>query len=176
MSLGLGLGYRISLVGTGVAGAAAVFRRTGLGVAPFAILADAADDGVGAGGDDGPVVVREGVCCSCDGREERVGRVAVPAGGFAHCLKVCSPWTDGADAGVTVLVLARGAGYVPEVRVIAREGLLDGILAHDRMGEAEDVADVVAGPGAHGVRFEDRSAVFDGVGLVADAYLAVPLS
>ena len=44
------------------------------------------------------------------------------------------------------------------------------------MGVAEDVTDVVAGPGADGVCFEDGAAVFCRVGLFADADLAVPLA
>lgn len=87
-----------------------------------------------------------------------------------------SEGTNGTDAGVIVLVVARGTGYVPEVCVVAREGLLNSVLADDGMGVAEDVADVVAGPLTDGVRFEDCSAVFDGVGLFAYAHLSVPLS
>lgn len=69
MSLGLGLtlGSRVALVGTFVAGAGSVFSRTGLGVLPRAVLPNAAGDGVGAGGDDGTVVLGVGVCCARDG-------------------------------------------------------------------------------------------------------------
>ena len=54
MSLGLGLalGGCIPLVGTGIAVAGTILGRPGLGVLPLAVLTDAADDGVGAGGDD----------------------------------------------------------------------------------------------------------------------------
>lgn len=173
--LGLALGGRIALVGARVAGAGASFGRAGLGVLPFAIATDAADEGVGAGGDDGPVVVGVGVCCAGDGGEEGIGRVAVPAGGLAHGAGVYSPWTDGTDTGVSVFVVARGAAYVPEIRVVAREGLLHGVLADDGVGVAEDVTDVVAGPLTDWVCFEDRPAVFYRVGLVAYTYLSVPL-
>ena len=180
MSLGLGLtlGSRIALVGTFVAGARSLFGRTGLGVLPLAVLTDAAGDGVGAGGDDGAVVVGVGVRRAGDGREERVRRVAVPAGfGIqAHFLGVCAPWAHGADARVSVLVFTVGAFDFPEVRVVAREGLLDSVLADDGVGVAENVADVVAGPLADGVRFEDGSAVFRRVGLFAYAYLSVVLT
>ena len=43
------------------------------------------------------------------------------------------------------------------------------------MGVAEDVANVVTGPLAHGVGFENCSAVFHRVGLIAYANLSVPL-
>lgn len=87
-----------------------------------------------------------------------------------------SPWTDRTDAGVSVLVVTRGAVHFPEVCIVAREGLLNGVLADDRVGVAEDVADVVAGPLADGVRLEDCSAVFHRVGLLAYTDLPVPLS
>lgn len=83
--LGLGLGGRITFVGTRVTGAGAGLGRTGLGVLPLTVLTDAAGDSVGAGGNDGPVVIGEGVACARDGREKWVGRVAVPAGCLAHC-------------------------------------------------------------------------------------------
>ena len=86
------------------------------------------------------------------------------------------PWPDGTDAGISVLVVARGACYAPEIGVVACEGLLNGVLAYDRVGVAEDVADIVAGPFAHGIRLEDCSAIFHRVGLVAYAYLSVPLA
>lgn len=127
LGVGLGLGRRITLVGAGVAGAGTVFGRAGLGVRPWAILIDAAVDGIGAGGDDGPVVVGEDICCACYRREECVGRVAVPAGGFAHFASANSPCTHGADASVSVLVFARGAGHVEEVRVVAGERLLNSV-------------------------------------------------
>lgn len=133
-------------------------------------------DGVGAGGDDGAVVVGVGVCCARDGREKRIGRVTVPARGFTHGAGVHAPWTNGTDAGVPVLVVARGVGNVPEVQIVAREGILLDVSADDGVGVAEDVADVVAGPLADGVRFQYRSAIFHGVRLVAYAYLSVPLS
>ena len=179
VSLGfVGIGCRIPFVGAGVAGAAAVLGRPGLGVAPLAGLADAADDGVGAAGDDGPVVVRVRVRRAGDGREEGGRRVAVPARGRAlrHGGRVRAPGADGADARVAVLLLARGARHVPQVRVVARQRLLHAVLAHDRVRVAQDVADVVAGPFAHGVRLQDRAAVRHGVGLVADADLSVPLA
>lgn len=68
--LGLALGGRIALVGARVAGAGAGFGRAGFGVLPFAIVTDAADEGIGAGGDDGPVVIGIGVRCAGDGGEE----------------------------------------------------------------------------------------------------------
>lgn len=135
MSLGLGLtlGSRVALVGTFVAGAGSVFGGTGLGVLPRAVLTDAAGDGVGAGGDDGTVVLGVGVCCARDGRKERIRRVAVPAGGWvlAHFLGVGPPWTDGADAGFPVHIVACGAFDLPEVRTVTRQGLLDSVLADD---------------------------------------------
>lgn len=81
MSLGLGLAFggRIALVGTRVAGASTGFGRSGFGVLCRATVTNAAVDGVGAGGDDGPVVIRVGVRRAGDGREEWAGRVAVPA-------------------------------------------------------------------------------------------------
>ena len=87
-----------------------------------------------------------------------------------------APGSDGSDARVSVFVITRSAFDVPEVGVVAREGLLHGILADDRVGVAEDVADVVAGPLAYGIRFEDGSAVLCGMGLIADADLSVPLT
>ena len=179
MSLGLGLAFRgrVALVGTRVAGAGTGFGLTGQGVLPLATVTNAADDGVGAGGNDGAVVIREGVCCAGNGREERVGRVAVPAGGgtFAHCCSMYSPWTDGTDAGVSILVFARGAAHVPEVDVVARKGLLNTVLAHEVMGVAQDVADVVAGPFAIRVCFEECAGVLNSVRLFAYADLSVPL-
>ncbi len=172
---GAALGSQVALVGACVAGAGAVFGGAGFGVAPFAVLADAAVDGVGAGGDDGAVVVGVGVGGAGDGGEEGVRAVAVPAGGGAHGGGVDAPWADWADAGVAVLVVAGGAVDAPEVGVVAREGLLDGVLADDGVGVAEDVADVVAGPLSDGIRLEDRSAVYCRVGLVANADLSVPL-
>ena len=107
MSLGFGLGLRsrIALIRPRVAGAASILGRTGLGILPFATLANAASDGVGAGGDDGAVVVGVGVRCARDGGEKRVRRVAVPAGGFAHRAGMFPPRTDRPDAGVSVLVV-----------------------------------------------------------------------
>ena len=87
-----------------------------------------------------------------------------------------APGSNGADAGVAVFVLAGGALDVPEVSVVAREGFLDRILADDGVGVAEDVGDVVGGPLADGVGFEDGAGVLCGVGLFADADLAVPLA
>ena len=83
MSLGLGLrlGCRIALIGTLIAATRACLGRAGLGVRPRALLTDAAVDGVGAGRDDGPVVVGEHVRRTGDGSEECIGGVAVPAGG-----------------------------------------------------------------------------------------------
>ena len=172
--LGLGLGGRIdvALVETGVAGAGAGFGRPGFGVLHVAGCTDAAVDGVGAGRDDGPVVVRVGVRGASDGREEWARRVAVPAGGFAHLRLVYPPCANGSDARVAVLVFARGAAHVPEVRAVAREGLLDGVLADEYVGKAGDVADVVTGPLADGIRFKDRSGVFHRVRLLADADLS----
>lgn len=86
-----------------------------------------------------------------------------------------SPWTNGTDAGVSVLVFARGAAHVPEIDVIACKGLLDSVLAYDGMRIAENVADVVAGPFANGVCFEDCAGVFRTVWLFAYADLSVPL-
>ena len=62
--LGLGLGGRITFVGTRIAAAGAGLGRTGLGVTPLAVLTDAAGDGIGAGGNNGPVVIGEGVGCA----------------------------------------------------------------------------------------------------------------
>ena len=166
--LGLGLGGRIALVETSVAGARARLGRPGLGVLHSASRTDAAVDGVGAGGDDRPVVVGVGVCCAGDGREECARRVAVPAGGFAHFRLMYSPCANGTDARVSVLLFARGAAYVPEVRAVAGEGLLNGVLADEDVGKAGDVADVVTSPLADGIRFEDCSGVFHGVWLLAN--------
>ena len=170
------LGGGIALVRTRVAGTASILGLAGIWVFPFAFLADTASDGVGAGGDDGPVVVGIGVCCARDGGEEWVGPVAVPAGGRAHCAGVCSPGTDWADTRVSVLIVTGSALDIPELRVVTGERLLNGVLADDGVGVAEDVADVVAGPLANRVRFKDCSAVFDRMGLVAYAYLSIPLT
>ena len=170
--LGLGLGGHIALVETRVAGARAGLGRPGFVVLHFASLTDAAVDGVGAGGDDGSVVVGVGVRCAGDGREEWVRRVAVPAGGFAHFGLMYSPCANGTDACVSVLFFARGAGHVPEVRAVAGEGLLNGVLADEAVGKTGDVADVVTGPLADRVRFENCSGVFHRVGLLAYAHLA----
>lgn len=169
--LELGLGLRIALVGTRATGARAFLGRSGFGVLDSASRIDAAGEGVGAGGEDSPVIVGGRVNCARDGREECVRRVAVPAGGFAHCRRMYSPWTNGIDARVSVLVFAIGAGYFPEVRAVADEGASDGVKAGERVGNPEDIADVVTGPSADGVRFEDCSAVFDGVGLLSNANL-----
>lgn len=133
-------------------------------------------DGVGAGRDDGSVVIRIRVRGARDGREEWVRRVAVPAGCFAHFGQVHSPCADGPDACVTVLLFAFGAGLFEQVPAVTCESLLDSVFAHDGVGETGDVANVVTGPCADGVRFEDRSGVFYGVGLLAYADLAVILS
>lgn len=87
-----------------------------------------------------------------------------------------SPCTNGADTGVSVLFFARGAAYVPEVHAVARESLLNSILADDVVGEAGNVADVVAGPFADGIYFEDRPGVSDRVWHFAYADLSIPLS
>ena len=178
MSLGIGfdLGVRITLVGTGVAVARTSFGRPGLVVLPSAIRTNAAVDGVGAGGDNGPVVVGVGVRCARNGREERVRRIAVPAGGFAHFVHMGSPGTNGTDACVSVLVVTRGAGCVPEVRAIAGKCILNGVSAGEGVGKAGDVADVVSSPLADGVRFEDCSGVIHRMGLLANADLSIPLS
>lgn len=150
-----------------------------VGVLPLAALADAAGDLVRRRGDDGAVVVRERVRGARGGREEGVRRVAVPAAraALAHGGRVGAPGPHGPHARVAVLVLALGAaGRAPEVRAVARQRLLLHVLADDRVRVAEDVADVVARPLAHGVRFEDRAAVLGWVGVVADADLAVPLA
>ena len=170
------LGRHIPLVGARVASTASVLCGTGLGVLPRARFPDAASDLVGAGRDDGTVVIRVGIRGAGDGREERVGRVAVPAGRGAHGAGVGAPGTDGSDAGFSVLIITRGAFDLPELGIVAREGLLHRILAHDGVGVAEDVADVVASPLAYGVRFEDSPAVYRGMRLFADADLSVPLT
>ena len=177
MSLGfdLCLRGRITLVGTGVASAGASFRRTGLGILPTTARTDAAGNFVGAGGDDGPVVIWVGIRCAGDGREKWVGWVAIPAGGQAHFRSMYSPSTDWSDAGVSVLFIAFGAGHVPEICTVTCHGPLDDIFAGEAVGVAGDVTDVVAGPLADGVRFEDCSGVFGRVGLVTYAYLSVPL-
>ena len=130
-------------------------------------------DGIGAARDDGSVVVRVRVRGAGHGREECVRGVAVPAGCWAHFAQVDAICANGSDACVSVLFFANGAGHVPQVRAVAREGLLDSVLASEGVGEAGDVADVVTGPRCDGVRFEHRSAVLLGVvGLLAYAHLA----
>ena len=170
------LGRHIALIGAQFTVTASILGGTGLGILPLTRLSHTAGDFVGAGGDDGPVVIRVGIRGAGDGREEGIGRVAVPAGCGAHGAGVGAPGTDGPDAGVSVFVFTRGAFDLPEVGVVAREGLLYRILADDGVGVAEDIADVVAGPLAYGVRFEDGSAVLCGMGLFADTDLSVPLT
>ena len=170
LSLALSLG--ITLIEAQFARTAPVLGRASLWVLPLAVLADAASDLVRASRDDGAVVVRIRVGGAGDRREERIGRVAVPAGVVLHGVEVRAERADGADAGVAVLVLARGILDLPEIGVVARERALHRVLADDGVGVADDVADVVAGPGAEGVGFDDGAAVFDGVGVVADADLA----
>lgn len=174
--LGLAFGDGVPLVGARVAGAAALFGGAGFGVLPLAVLAHAADQLVRAGRDDGSVVVRERVRGAGDGREEGVWRITVPARRLAHRGGTDAPGADGSDASVSVLFVACGVGYVEKVRVVAGEGQRDAVLADDRVGESENVADVVACPFADGVRFQDGPGVFDGVGLVADAHLSVVLA
>ena len=53
---------------------------------------------------------------------------------------------------------------------------MNGVLADDGVGVAEDVTDVVAGPFAYRVRFKDCSAIDCRMRLVADADLSVPLT
>lgn len=176
--LGLALSRRIALISPRIAGTRAGLGLAGLGVLPLAARADAAGDAVRAGGDDGAVVVRVRVRGAGGGGEERVGRVAVPAAGaaLAHGLGVAAPGPDGPDARVAVGVLAgAAAGDAPEVGAVARQRPLHHVLAHDRVRVAEDVADVVARPLAHRVRFQHRPAVLGRVGVVADADLPVPL-
>lgn len=175
LSFNLCLRDRVTLVGAGVASAGASFRRAGLGILPTTARTDAADNFVGAGGDDGPIVIWVGIRCAGDGREKWVGRVAVPAGGQAHFRSMYSPSTDWSDAGVSVLLVACGAGYVPEVCTVTCHGPLDDIFAGEAVRVAGDITDVVAGPLADGVGFEDCSGVFGRVGLFANAYLSVPL-
>ena len=157
MSVGLGLvfGDRIALIETLVAATRACLGRAGLLILPRAILTNAAVDGVGAGRDDGPVVVGEGVRCTGDGREELVGRVAVPAGGQAHFLEMLSPGSHGTDAGVSVGLVTGGAVHAPEIHAVARQGILHGVFADQVVRVAEDVTRVVAGPFTDGVCFED---------------------
>ena len=174
--LGLALGDSVPLVGARIAGAAALFGRSGFGVLPLAILAHAADQLVRAGRDDGSVVVRERVRGAGDGREESVWRVTVPAGSLAHSGCTNAPGADGSDARVSVLFVACGVGYVEKIRIVASEGQRDAVLADDGVRESEDVANVVACPFADGVRFQNGSGVFDRVGLVADAHLSVILA
>ena len=174
--LGLALGNGIPLVGARIAGAAAVLGRSGFGVLPLAILANAADQLIRAGRDDGPVVVRVRVRSAGDGREEWVRWITVPARSLAHRGGTDTPGADGSDARVSVLFVACGVSHVEEVGVVASEGQRDAVLADDRVGESEDVADVVACPFADGVRLEDGSGVFDGVGLVTDAHLSIILA
>ena len=174
--LGLALGDGIALVGARIAGAAALFGGPGFGVLPLAILAHAADQLVRASRNDGSVVVRVRVRGAGDGREEGVWRVTVPARSLAHRGCTDAPGADGSDACVSVLFVACGVGYVEEVGVVTSEGQGDAVLADDRVGESEDVADIVACPFADRVRFQDSSGVFDWVGLVADAYLSVILA
>ena len=87
-----------------------------------------------------------------------------------------APGTDGPNTRVSIFIFTRSALDLPEVGVVAREGLLDCVLADDGMGVAEDVADIVAGPFADGVRFENGSAVLGGMGHFADTDLSIPLT
>ena len=61
------LGRHIALVGARIATTASILGGTGLWITPFARFSHAAGDFVGAGGDDGPVVVRIGICGAGDG-------------------------------------------------------------------------------------------------------------
>ena len=174
--LGLALGDGIPLVSARIAGAAAVLGRPGFGILPLAVLTHTADQLVRAGRDDGPIVVWERVRGAGDGREERVWWITVPAGSLAHGGCTDTPGADGSYARVSVLIVACGSGYVEEVGVVASKGQCDAVLADDGVGEAEDVANVVACPFANGVRFQNGSGVFDRVRLVADAHLSVILA
>ena len=168
------LSPNIPLISAEFAITRSVLRGTRFGVLPLARFPHTASNFVGGGRNDGAVVI--GVCIRCarDGGEKGIRRIAVPAGSRAHGAGVGAPWTDRANARVPVFVIACRAVRVPEIGVIAREGLLDRVLTHDGVGVAEDVGDVVAGPLADGVGFEDCAAIFCRVGLFADADLAVP--
>ena len=53
---------------------------------------------------------------------------------------------------------------------------MNGVLADNGVGVAEDIADVIAGPFANRVCFKDGSAIFCRMGLVPYADLSVPLT
>ena len=173
MSLGLGLGSCVTLIGAWAAAAHTIFGRAGLGIFPLAIRTNAADHGVGAHAEDGPVVHGEGVRCACDGREKRVGSAAVAAGVcvLRHFAIILSRWTNGINASLSILLMANGAG-IPEVHAVTRKGFLRGIhiFAGDGVRVAEDVADVVVF--RSGVRFDDASRVIIG-GFVTNENLSV---
>ena len=87
-----------------------------------------------------------------------------------------SPWTDGTNACIPIFIITRGVFDLPEIGIVACKSLLHRILTNDGMRVTEDITDVVTGPIADWVRFEDCSTIFCRVGLFADADLAVPLA
>ena len=87
-----------------------------------------------------------------------------------------APGTDRPNTRVSIFIFTCGAFDLPEVGVVACEGLLYCILTDDRVGVTEDVADIVAGPFANRIRLENGSAVLCGMGHFADTDLSIPLT
>ena len=134
--LGLVLGNHITLIRSLVAATGARLGRASLGIRERAIRTDVAVDGVGTGRNDGPVVVREHVRPTGGGREERVGRVAIPARGRAHVLGVLPPWSHRTHARVPVRIVTLGALDTPQILAVPRKGALHGVFADEVVGVA----------------------------------------